>query len=106
MTDLFSPIASESAKTHGMASAAAAQPSALALARIIARELCRTYGETTSDDVGQVLLTRYGIESLGPAAGSIFKSGDFQATGRFRKSERVANHSRLLTVWRLKDGAV
>lgn len=103
MNNLFSPIASESAKTQGMAAAASAQPSALALARIVAKELCRTYGECTSDDVGQVLAGRYGIESLGPAAGSIFKSGDFLATGRYRKSERVANHSRLLTIWRLKD---
>ena len=99
---VFEAQKSESRKEHGMAAAAEAKASSLEIAREIARELCRTRGECTADDVGELLWERYQIKTLGPAAGSLFKSGEFVPTGLMRKSARKKNHARLLFVWRLR----
>ena len=99
----FSPTASEARKDSGMAAAAEAQADVLELARDIAKELCRANGECTADDVGELLWERHQIKCLGPAAGSLFKSGEFEPTGSMRKSVRKKNHARLLFVWRLKE---
>jgi hypothetical protein len=86
-----------------MAAAADARSGVLELAREIARELCRNRGECTADDVGELLWQRHQIKTMGPAAGSLFKSGEFEPTGGMRKSARKKNHARLLFVWRLKE---
>ncbi len=99
---VFEAQKSESQKTHGMAAAAEARSGVLELAREIARELCRTRGECTADDVGELLWQRHQIRTMGPAAGSLFKSGEFEPTGTMRKSARKKNHARLLFVWRLR----
>ena len=92
---------SADAKTEGMLNAADARPRALQLARQVARELCEQFGETEADAVGRELKVRYGIDSLGPAAGSLFKVG-FVFTGRRVRSTRISNHARELKIWRLK----
>jgi hypothetical protein len=107
---LFDRSVSESRKADGMALAAshlgtADRPSDLRIARSIARELCRLHGDTDADQVGFVLHDRYGIVTLGPAAGSIFKTGEFEPTGFMRRSTRKSNHARLLYVWRLKGAS-
>jgi hypothetical protein len=102
MNTLFDKHASENRKQHGMEAAAGAQETNLQLARRIAVQLCRAHGEVTADDVGKVLHTQYGIDSLGPAAGSLFKGGQFVFTGRRRRSERKKNHAREIKVWKLK----
>ncbi len=99
---VFSAAKSETRKEHGMAAAAVGKAEVLELAREIARELCRTRGECTADDVGEVLFARHQIITMGPAAGSLFKSSEFEPTGAFRKSARKKNHARLLYVWRLR----
>ena len=99
---VFSAAKSETRKEHGMAAAAGKRSEVLELAREIARELCRVHGECTADDVGELLFTRHQIKTMGPAAGSLFKSGEFEPTGAFRKSARKKNHARLLFVWRLR----
>jgi hypothetical protein len=71
-------------------------------AREIAREIAARKGETNSDEVSIELARRGYPDCIGPAAGSIFKSGDFVFTGRFVNSTRVTNHSRLLRVWALR----
>lgn len=98
---LFDYAESQRRKADGMEAAAEAQPTALALARGIARELARRDGETHADAVGRVLHQRHGITTLGPAAGSLFKGGGWEWTGKFVTSERKTNHGRLLRVWRL-----
>lgn len=98
---LFDREASEAAKDAGMQVAAEHRGSELELARAIAVELCRRDGETDADQVGQLMFERHGIKSLGPAAGSIFKSG-FYFTGRRRKSTRKKNHAREIKIWKLK----
>lgn len=99
----FSAPASEGRKDHGMSAAAEAKAETLELAREIARELCRQHGECTADDVGELLWERHQIKTMGPAAGSLFKSGEFEPTGTFRKSARKTNHARLLFVWKLRE---
>jgi len=100
--DLFDKWSSERAKTVGKTIAAEAQPTNLELAQDIAREM-GLLGEVNADDVGRVLLQRHSIKSLGGAAGSIFSGDDWKWTGKFVKSTRTKNHSRLLMVWRLKS---
>lgn len=100
---IFDSTASESRKKRGMLVAAKSKTRSLDLARDIAHELCLKHGEITADDVGRVLRYRYGIHSLGPAAGSLFKNGEFETTGEMRKSARQKNHARLLYVWRLRS---
>lgn len=99
---VFSAEKSATRKEHGMAAAADGKVEVLELAREIARELCRTRGECTADDVGEVLFAKHQIITMGPAAGSLFKSSEFEPTGAFRKSARKKNHARLLYVWRLR----
>lgn len=98
---LFDQEKSKQRKQDGQEAAAESRKSDLDIARDIARELCLKNGTTNADEVGKLLFERHGIKSLGPAAGSLFKSG-FVATGEMVKSERKKNHSRLLYVWRLK----
>ena len=101
LSEDFDGPKSESLKKRGMSSAAAANSEPLALARSIAVELCHRHGETDADAVGRLLRQRHGIETLGPSAGSIFKSG-FEFTGKRRRSERKKNHAREIKIWRLK----
>lgn len=74
----------------------------LTLARKVAASIAARRGDrtVTADDVGRVLKEVYGLDTLGPAAGSLFKTPDWEWTGRFTKSKRVTNHSRLLRVWK------
>ncbi len=100
---LFDWVVSQDAKDQGMARAANANTD-LEKAREIARELCQIHGSCDADQVGRLLFDRYGITSLGPAAGSIFKSGEFEPTGEYVRSARKTNHRRMLFKWRLKNG--
>lgn len=96
--------AAQQAKETGMAAAAdsARARAPLELAKEIAIELATLNGETNADAVGELLLSRHGIESLGPAAGSVFRGGGWMFTGRRVVSSRVTNHGRELKVWKLK----
>ena len=101
---VFDRQKSDDAKADGMRRAADARPEPLQHARHVARELCEQFGETNADIVGTEMKARYGIDSLGPAAGSLFKVG-FVFTGRRVRSTRISNHARELKVWRLEvDG--
>lgn len=98
--ELFDAEESERLKQLGMAAAAGNNKAALDLGRRIARALGRQFGKITADDVGRILKSDYGIASLGPAAGSLFKEkGRWKPTGERRKSHRKTNHSRELKVW-------
>ena len=102
-TDIFDAKESQARKEEGMAVGAMNRAEVLHLARCVAVEIARAGdGTCHADQVGRVLKRRYGINSLGAAAGSIFKGGDWEFTGEFVKLARKTNHSRLLRVWRLK----
>jgi hypothetical protein len=98
----FDKAASQAKKKDGMATAANNRPAALALAKFIAERLAREHGTVNADMVGRELKLKHGIESLGGAAGSIFRDSCWEWTGEWVKSARVTNHSRMLRVWRLK----
>ncbi len=100
--DLFDATESERRKREGMAVAEQNRSELLGLARAVARGIANSSGTVHADQVGRVMKARYSIDSLGPAAGSLFKGGDWEWTGEFVKSARVTNHGRLLRVWRLK----
>jgi hypothetical protein len=57
----------------------------------------------TADDY-QPFLEAIGLssEDLGNAAGSVFKSDNWEFTGHFVPSKRVSNRGRYVRVWRLK----
>ena len=107
--DMFPPVAfdrkeSERRKQKGMKSAADHFAEQLQLARRLAIAIARANPEreTNADAVGQALAKQGLNDCLGPAAGSIFKGNEWEFTGKFVKSARVSNHSRLLRVWRLR----
>lgn len=99
---IFDGSLSEQLKTSGMAKAEDNSSYYLNIAREAAKRIALSRGTVTADDVGRYLKRFHGIDTLGPAAGSLFKTKDFVFTGEFRKSSRITNHSRLLRVWRLK----
>lgn len=100
---LFDAAESERRKQEGMA-LAAENPDReylLEIARDRARLIVRERGEVTMDDVVAMLVRDgFDVSVLGNAAGSVFKGKEWEFAGRFVKSARVANHSRLLRVWR------
>lgn len=102
LLDLFDKSASEAVKVRGMSLAAAKADDDLTLARKIAKAIA-LHGDGTcdADEVGKVLYMRYGIASLGPAAGSLFKGDEWKWTGKMRRSVRVTNHGRRIMLWRL-----
>lgn len=99
--ELFNAEEGEHLKQLGMAAAAGNNKAALFLGRRIARALGRQLGKVTADDVGRILKSDYGIKSLGPAAGSLFRdpSKCWRWTGDWRKSARTTNHSRMIRIW-------
>jgi len=98
---VYDEVESQARKDAGMLQAEENQPTLVQIARQIAIELCQKNGTTTADEVGQVLWRDHGIDSLGPAAGSVFRDKRFEFTGRRVRSKRVSNHARELKVWML-----
>ncbi len=73
----------------------------LEVARNIARSLATAKYEITSDDVRKACP----IEPLHPNAwGAVFKGGNFEWTGKYRRSALVQGHGNMQRVWRLRDG--
>jgi len=71
----------------------------LDVARSTAKHLARWRGEVTCDDVRKVCT----IEPLHPNAwGALFKTKEWEWTGRYRKSALVQGHGNMQRVWRLK----
>lgn len=101
--DLFDWAESNRKKAVGMALASESRAELLEIARNIAREIGATGSDVDADMVGQEMERRgYSVESLGPAAGSIFKGREWEFTGRRVRSSRKSNHGRELKVWRWK----
>lgn len=88
-------------KEEGMALAAENRADQLALAREVARLKALDSPNKTcnADTVMRELSTIYGIDSLGPATGSIFRTTDWRFTGHWTPSRRVTNHARMIRVW-------
>ncbi len=104
-TTIFDAIKSNESKVSGMSQAAENKKSLLEFARKGLIEIARSRPDrcVTADDA-QLYLVKNGISvrALGSAAGSLFKTKDWEFTGKLVKSVRVHAHSNLLRVWRLK----
>lgn len=99
---VFDRTESNRRKARGMAVAADHAPYLLEKARGIAREIAAKQGTVNADEVSMELARLGWPDCLGPAAGSLFKTKDWEFTGQFVPSTRVTNHSRLLRVWKLR----
>ncbi len=100
MDDLFDGKEGDRLKREGMALAAGKRMGLLQMARAEACEIGKQKRLVTADDVGRVMKSMYGIESIGPATGSLFKTRDWEWTGQWKKSVRKTNHSRMIRIWR------
>ena len=99
--NLFSALESQEAKEQALAKLNSAD--VLALARQIARELARRWGTVNADIVGKHIKEHYEIDSIGPAAGALFRGPEWEFTGQRVLSSRASNHSREIKVWRLRQ---
>ncbi|HTF61190.1 MAG TPA: hypothetical protein VK638_00615, partial [Edaphobacter sp.] len=100
----FDLVAGEERKEAGIALASDRRAGVWGVALDTARRIARERGEVTADDVYRSLIAQ-GMDplELGNAAGSIFRSKDFEFTGRWKKSKRISNHARQNRVWRLRE---
>ena len=87
-------------KKEGMEKAARNRKRLLEVARDCAEEMS-CYGNCTSDHVaGAMERSGYRYESLGNAAGSIFRGKEWVFTGHMVPSQRPSSHGRMIMVWR------
>ena len=90
-------------KLSGKEFAAAIKPRELDIARALARSIAlRSPNKTCHMDEIREMLDLLDI-SLGPAAGSVFNTVDWEDTGVRVKSTLAQNHARELTLWRLVE---
>ena len=98
--NLFDLDRGERLKKDGMEKAEDNAKTALQLAREIAVEYALSHNRLChADVVGRILKSRHGIDTLGPAAGSLFKTKNWEFTGQWIKSARITNHGRMIRVW-------
>jgi|TARA_R110000824_G_C14894723_1_gene644821 hypothetical protein len=107
--DLFDATEADRLKREGMAAAAhGSKHELLDHARRVAKQIAMLRGSrtVTADDVGRAFANEGIRQSLGNAAGSLFRGSDWQFTGQRIKSVRKSNHSREIKVWRFigKEG--
>ena len=98
---LFSAIESAEAKEAALAKLNSAD--VLTLARCVAHQYAREHGTVNADIVGKIMADDWGIDSIGPAAGALFRGPEWEFTGQRVLSTRVSNHSREIKVWRLRQ---
>ena len=100
--DLFDLAEAQRLKEEGMASAAANKHDLLKHARHVAKQIAmlRDSRTVTADDVSRAFAREGVTDSLGNAAGSIFRGKDWEFTGERVNSQRKTNHSREIKVWR------
>lgn len=100
----FDKPAGKQRQTYGMELAAKRRRDVLERARALATRIAQTKQDRciTADEVLEALIELgYKPEELGNAAGSLFKTKVWAATGQWRVSRRVSNHARRIMVWRL-----
>jgi hypothetical protein len=98
---LFDAIESAALKEQALAKLDSAD--VLTLARQCAKEWAKRFGTVNADIVGIEMSERYGVKTLGPAAGALFRGAEWEFTGQRVLSSRVSNHSREIKVWRLRQ---
>ena len=94
------PPTGEQRKSDGMSKAAQAKKQLLEDARQIAKVIAIDGdGTCNADQVAEALRLRK-MPELGPAAGSLFKSSDWEFSGERVLSTQPNNHSREIRVWK------
>ncbi len=97
---LFDEGLGDKLKQQGMELAEDNARSSLEIARDIAVEISKsTNGLCDADQVGRVLKRDHDIDTLGPAAGSLFRGKHWRFTGNWVKSQRIVSHSRMIRQW-------
>lgn len=97
---LFDSVASEAAKTRGIAQAMDNKESLVHHVREWMKDLGRAKQFVTADDVQLMIVSRgISISAMGNAMGGIFKTKDWRSTGRYIKSVREHAHSNRILVW-------
>ena len=101
--ELFNIEEARQRRDRGMAIAANHNEDGLLIARGVALEIANSdpNQECDSDRVMKVLWDRYGISSIGNAAGSIFREAHWEFTGRMVQTTKKTNHGRRVMIWRL-----
>ena len=101
--ELFDFAEAKRRKEDGMRVAANHNEDGLLIARNIAVQIALKHPnqECDADKVMQELWDRYGISSIGNAAGSIFREAHWEFTGRMVQTTKKTNHGRRVMIWRL-----
>jgi hypothetical protein len=100
--DLF---AGQEAKDAGIAQANECRNELVEQLRGHLKLLARSRGNrvASADDFEHILsLIGKTYADLGPAAGGVFKSSDWEFTGLWSPSQRKSNNARRIAIWRLK----
>ena len=90
-------------KARGMQLAARNRGWLLEHARDLAKAFAqrRPLATCTFDDVMRQLIAEgFKPEELGNAAGSVFKTADWECVG-WKQSKRISNHARAIRIWKL-----
>ena len=99
----FDTTLARALKEEGLTRASTSREDILALGRqlCVMAALKRNSRTATADDATRGF-KRYGLpaDSLGPAAGALFRGPQWQFTGIWRTSLRTTNHARQNRVWR------
>ena len=93
------------AATAGIAAAVTPDRQGLVrIARRVAENYALLYGSVTADHVMFFCETVSPgfIEEIGPAAGAIFRGGNWEVVG-YERSTRVGSHGHLIRRWKLKN---
>ena len=101
--DLFDLLEANQLKETGMTNAMnGSKHLLLDRARHVAKQIAmlRDSRTVSADDVFKALAEEGITESLGNAAGSLFRGSEWEFTGERIKSRRISNHAREIKVWR------
>ncbi len=104
-SETFSLFTGAVARDAGISQAAESRNALVEKARRYLRTLARERGNhcVTADDAVEYLVKIGESErALGNAAGSLFRSHEWEATGCWTPSTRISNHARMVRVWRLR----
>ncbi len=102
---VFDAKLGEELKNRGMNVAATKRQAVLQKARQAVKEIAisRPGRCVTADDAQRWLIQNgHHPAELGNAAGSLFRSQEWEFTGNWTKSVRVSRHRNILRIWRLK----
>lgn len=104
LEEMFDAVEGLRRKLEGMSLAAKKRTIGLELGRQVAYQLCNEHGAVNIDQVHAVLYQRYGIPTLGMAAGSVFRGKLWhKLVGQDTPTTRASSHSRPIPTWTFSE---